>query len=329
MRRRAPRCEPRGGCGLLEAAPTLSVVPDTRRAGAPAGYDVDLAVPQELAPYALSTPDLRDASVTFPAGTVVSPSSANGLQACSLEQIGLNTGAPVACPNASKIGTVEVVTPLLGAPLTGSLFVAAQGANPFGSLLAVYLVVEGSGVQVKLAGRVTADPATGQLTTSFSGNPKVLSANSRCTCSAGKAHPGNPRACGEALSTGQLTFYSSPVALTPSSAFEVTGCAAPRFAPSFTAGTTDPRAGGFSPLTVAISRTDADQYLSGVQVTTPQGLLGVLAGIPLCPEPQASRGDCPAGSQIGHVLSTAGPARARWRSRVLGNRRTRVLDQKL
>ncbi len=296
------------GCGLLEVSPSLSVVPDTRRAGAPAGYEVDLAVPQELAPYALATPDLENASVTFPAGTVVSPSSANGLQACSLEQIGLNTGAPVACPDASKIGKVEVVTPLLGAPLKGSLFVAAQNANPFNTLLAVYLVVEGSGVQVKLAGRVTADPATGQLTTSFSGNPKVPFSELKVQLFGGEgASVANPRACREALSTSQLTFYSSPVALTPSSAFEVTGCAAPRFAPSFIAGTTDPRAGGFSPLSVAISRADADQYLSGVQVTTPQGLLGVLAGIPLCAEEQAATGTCPAASQIGHVLSTAGP----------------------
>jgi hypothetical protein len=296
------------GCGLLEAAPTLSVQPDTAQAGAPAGYDVNLTVPQELAPYALSTPDLRDANVTFPAGTVVSPSSANGLQACSLEQIGLNTGAPVGCPDASKIGTVEVLTPLLGAPLKGSLYVAAQGANPFKSLLAVYLVAEGSSVQVKLAGRVSANPANGQLTTSFTGNPKVPFSELRVHLFGGQgASLSNPTTCGEALSTSQLTFYSSPVALTPSSAFNVTGCTGPQFAPSFTAGTVDPRSGGFSPLSVAISRTDSDQYLSGVQVTTPQGLLGILKGIPLCPEPQASKGDCSSASQIGHVVSSAGP----------------------
>jgi len=306
------------GCGSLSASPTISVVPETSQAGAPSGYEVDLKVPQELAPYASSTPDLRDAVVTLPAGTVASPSAANGLEACSESEFGWEgvtptsvghaNESPVECPAGSEIGTVEVLTPLLGSPVKGSVFLAAQDANPFKSLLAVYMVLEGEGVQVKLAGRVSPNPATGQLTTSFTAIPQVPFSELRLHVRGGPAASlSNPTVCGPARSVAALTFYSSPVPVEPSSVFDVTGCGAPRFAPSFTAGTTTPVAGAFSPMSVLIARTDADQDIEGVQATTPPGLLGVLASVPLCGEPAASKGECPAASEIGHVVVGAGP----------------------
>ena len=296
------------GCSQLHAAPTLSVRPDTKQAGSPSGYEVDLGVPQELAPYALATPDLRDAVVTLPAGTVVSPSAANGLQACSEAQIGLNNGNPVSCPDASKVGEVEIVTPLLGEPLKGSVYAARQDANPFGSLLAIYIAAEGEGVQVKLAGKVSPNAVTGQLTTSFMNNPKVPFSELKVKLfGESTAALSNPTACGQAKTTSQLTFYNSPIPAEPSSAFEVSGCAGPQFAPSFVAGTTNPQVGGFSSQSVTISRGDADQYLSGVQVTEPQGLLAMLASVPLCAEAQASNGTCSSASEIGQVTAGAGP----------------------
>src|SRR5207253_1418104 len=75
-------------CGLLSPlfTPSLDVAPDgsteiapnTFQAGAPAGYEVHLAVPQSASSQPLATPDLRDATITLPAGTVASPSAANG-----------------------------------------------------------------------------------------------------------------------------------------------------------------------------------------------------------------------------------------------------------
>jgi len=56
------------------------------------------------------------------------------------------------------------------------------------------------------------------------------------------------------------------------------------------------------------SRQDREQYLKGVQVHTPPGLLGMLSSVPLCGEPQAAQGTCPASSRIGttRVASGAG-----------------------
>jgi hypothetical protein len=78
------------------------------------------------------------------------------------------------------------------------------------------------------------------------------------------------------------------------------------FAPAFTAGSLNPTAGAFTPLSVTFSRSDQEQELGGVTVRTAPGLLGRIAGVPFCGEPQASQGACPAASQIGHVQVSAG-----------------------
>ena len=59
----------------------------------------------------------RRAEVTLPAGMGINPSAANGLVACSDAQFGKGTRNPVACPPASKIGTVAIETPPLPARL--------------------------------------------------------------------------------------------------------------------------------------------------------------------------------------------------------------------
>ena len=45
----------------------------------------------------------------------------------------LGTNDPIQCPDASRIGEVSLRTPLLPKPAEGSMYLAAQGDNPFGS----------------------------------------------------------------------------------------------------------------------------------------------------------------------------------------------------
>jgi len=80
--------------------------------------------------------------VRLPEGMSFSPSFADGLQSCTLAQMRLGTNEPVKCPPASRIGEVELSTPLLPKAAEGSMFLAAQGDNPFGSTFALYLVLE-------------------------------------------------------------------------------------------------------------------------------------------------------------------------------------------
>ena len=82
------------------------------------------------------------------------------------------TEGPAECPDAAKIGTVEIDTPLLDHPLPRGRYLATPFENPFDSLLAIYVAVNDpiSGVVVKLAGHVEIGPE-GQLTTTFDGKP--------------------------------------------------------------------------------------------------------------------------------------------------------------
>jgi hypothetical protein len=301
------------GCGKLGFNPSLSVTPESQTAGSPTGLNADLRLPQRetLEPESqeqLAEANLKKAVVKLPAGVTVSPSVANGLGACTPEQIALSSKEKPSCPDSSKVGSAEVTTPLLSHPAEGSLYVAQQGNNPFGSLVALYLVVEAEGAIIKLAGEVSLDPATGQVTATFDKSPQLPSSEVKLHIFGGpRAALVTPSACGSYTTTGQLTPYSSETPVESNSTYQVTGgCAAQGFAPSFSAGTSNNQAGGFSPFSVTISRNDGEQALSGVTVTTPPGLLGVIKGVERCPEPQASQGACGQGSLIGHTTATAG-----------------------
>ncbi len=77
------------------------MLPDTLEAGEPAGYSLNLNVPQNTEAEGLATPDVKDTVVTLPLGTVISPSAADGLGDCSnLEFFG--SGSREAAP-ASRV----------------------------------------------------------------------------------------------------------------------------------------------------------------------------------------------------------------------------------
>jgi hypothetical protein len=309
------------GCDKLDFSPTVEVAPETSAASTPSGVEVNVRMPQSEDPNGLAEADVKDATVALPAGLAVSPSAANGLAACSEEQIGVSDAsnpivfneAPVACPAASKIGTIEIQTPLLEHPLVGGVYVAQQGnlpgngSNPFGSLLAMYANVEGSGVLVKFAGEIVANPVTGQLTAKILNNPQVPFSDAKFKFFGGpQATFMTPSACGTYTLNTTLTGWNGSVA-SPSGSFPVNQGCGQGFGPAFTAGTASNQAGGFTPFSMTLSRGDSEQGLSGVQVTMPPGLLGYLKSVPRCPEPQASEGACGAESLVGETSVSAGP----------------------
>jgi uncharacterized repeat protein (TIGR01451 family) len=296
------------GCSELHFQPQLQLRPTTSVASAPTGLEVDLKIPQHEKLEELAEAHLKDATVTLPAGVVVSPSAANGLQACSPAQIALGDGSPPTCPDASKIGDVEVKTPLLEEALHGSVYVAQQNENPFHSLLALYLVAEGSGVVIKQPGRVNLDPTTGQVSARFVDNPQLPFSDLKL-----RFHPGpraalvTPDACGSYAPSALLSGYNGSVLAPTLEPFTITGGCAHGFTPSFSAGMVSNAAGTFAPFTTTITRQDGDQPLGAVSVSPPPGLLGMLSRVSPCGEPQAAQGTCPQGSLIGHTTATAGP----------------------
>jgi hypothetical protein len=297
--------------GGLAAPAGLSFQPAIHAADTPSGYEARLTLPYSENPGGLANPTLRDTTVELPAGVVVNPASASGLGACTEAQIGfLGAGfqqpnplhfdeAPPACPDAAKIGTVEVHTPLLDHPLEGAVYLARQQANPFGSLLAIYLAVDdpATGIVVKLAGQVEADPTDGRLSARFADNPQLPFTELDLRLFGGPQAPlVNPRTCGAKATSTELTPWSSPYTPPVSSTDSFTigtgangsACAATEAAepnrPSFEAGTVTPIAGSYSPFVLRLSREDGSQRLRSLSVTLPPGLSGKLAGVPYCPE---------------------------------------------
>jgi hypothetical protein len=300
------------GCDKLAFNPSVMVAPLSRAAGTPTGLNVDLTVPQSESPDGLAAAHVKDVSVVFPAGMSVSPSAASGLGACSPDQIGLGTDSAVSCPASSRIGSVEIHTPLLADPLEGEVILAKQGDNPFGSLLAMYLAVKGPGFMLKLPGRVDADPVSGQLTATFDNNPQLPFDSLHLALRGGAQAPlVNPAVCGTYTTKAQLVSWSDKTVESDSS-FAISegesGAACPSggFAPGFSAGSVSPQAGAFSAFTLTLSREDADQTLGGISLKMPPGLLGVLKSVVQCPEPQASSGACGPESLIGHTTVGAG-----------------------
>jgi hypothetical protein len=342
------------GCDALSFVPSLEVSPDTLLADAPVGLGVSLQVPQPEEPGVSSTPPLRNAVVSLPAGMSISPGVVDGVQACDesgpeginfegpeSEQAGPSGEpqlAPGHCPDASIVGTAEAISPLLSEPVKGHLYLARPlcgGAGEAacteedaidGHLYRLYLELGGTGaladagVNIKAAGVVSANLATGQLTSTFANNPQLPFSELKLHLNGGpRASLASPQACGEARTTSDFTPWSAPgvtpegflvdgtVDANPFSRYVVTGCASPSgLAPGFVAGTVIPEAGAFTPFTLNISRHDGDQDLAGIQVHTPPGLLGMLSSVPLCEEPLAQEGHCPSSSRIGSTMVASG-----------------------
>ena len=309
------------GCGSLPFPASVSMLPDTLEAGAPAGYRFDLKVQQNNSPEALATSNVKDVKVTLPAGTVVNPSAAHGLKACSNALFALHSDGVGACPREAQVGTIEIHSPNIPLPLQGQVFLAEPECNPCtpadaedGRMVRLFLQAIGegeSGILVKLEGHGQIDQSTGRITTVFEDNPQLPFDELKLTLSGGpRAVLVNPRTCGVVRTDVHLTPWGTPLTpdSNPFSEFEVNqNCFGLQFSPSFVAGTTNIQAGEYSPFTLSFGRHDNDQFLGGLSLSMPPGLLGNIGSVPLCKEPEASQGTCGAGSLIGHVQVLTGP----------------------
>jgi hypothetical protein len=297
------------GCEKLPFSPTASVQPRSHAAESPTGLDLDLEVPQSNGPKELVTAHVRQVKMTFPKGMTVSSSSATGLDACSESQIDLDTVEAPQCPGSSKLGTVLIDTPVLSEQLQGSIYLARQYANPFDSLLALYIAVKGPGFYLKLPGKAELDPVTGQLTTLFDETPQLPFSKMQVQLKDGpRSALSTPRKCGTYTIRTEFRSWAQPDApVVSDSSFKVDeGCGSGGFSPKLSAGTTDATAGDSSSFVLRVTRADGEQNLAGIDVTLPEGLLAKLAGVPLCGDAAAATGDCPAASQVGRTTVGAG-----------------------
>ena len=197
------------GCDAVPFDPSVDVQAAQTAADTPSGLSVDVDVPQPQNPTGIAQANLRTAEVTLPEGTTVNPAAASGLAGCTQGQFGLANTNPVSCPASSKVGSVEIASPLQPDPLQGSIYVATPNANPFGDLIAIYLVAEGGGVTVKLAGEVAPDPQTGQVTTTIDNAPQLPFSHFGLNFFGGpRSVLATPQTCGTKTASASLTPWS-------------------------------------------------------------------------------------------------------------------------
>jgi len=338
---------PLQGCNRIPFNPDIQGAPSSKLAENPSGLSFSLTMPNSglLDRDAIAEGQAKKVEVTLPEGMSINPSQGEGLVGCNpaeyaRENVGSQPGE--GCPEASKIGTVQISTPLLAEDARGSVFVASPHDNPFDSLLALYVVakIPERGILIKQAGRVDTDPTTGQIRTTFDNLPQVPFDSFNLEFRPGGRAPlVTPAACGSYDVVARFTPWSATdpnnpapeEIVTRTSTFEVEhgvdggACPSggvPPFRPGLIAGTLNNAAGKYSPFNLRLTRNDGEQEFTNFSVKLPPGVVGKLAGIPFCSDQaiaaaKARTGanggqeelddpSCPAASQVGRTLVGAG-----------------------
>jgi hypothetical protein len=341
------------GCEALAFEPTIAIRPDTASADTPTGLaaEVTPTFAGLEAPGGRSSADIKNTTVVLPPGLVVNPGQAAGLLACPPGRPSLEAGretygdglttpeekargeednGPAHCPNASKVGTFVVKTPLLEADaekqFEGNVYVLRSNPPELKLLLAgsadgVNLKLPGTASLCEAAGEVLDGKtceAPGQLITAFDETPQLPFTLFKLAFSGGaQAALDTPAQCGTYTASTDFAPWSTP--FTPDvlrgSAFQLAegpgGGACPAsplpFSPSLTAGSTTDQAGGFTDFSMLLQRGDGQQRIEKLQFEAPAGLSGMISQVPLCGEAEANAGTCSASSRIGHATVTSGP----------------------
>jgi hypothetical protein len=328
------------GCERLGFAPKIEVAPTSKAAESPSGFDFALNLQNEglTSVNGIANADVEKAVVTLPEGFSINPSQAEGLNVCSEADLARETAfseAGAGCPNESKIGTVEVETPLLEETVKGSLYVATPYENPTHSLIALYMVLQNRqlGISIKLPLKVETNSSTGQITAVGEELPQLPFEHFKLHFREGTRSPlATPPACGTYDAQAALYPSSGGAPVNTTSAFQIISgpnsgpCPAggtPPFHPGLEAGTINNNAGAYSPFYVHLTRTDSEQEITHFSIKLPPGVTGKLAGIPFCPEAgiaaarsrerqphggqeELEHPSCPVASEVGHTLVGAG-----------------------
>ncbi len=325
------------GCSLLGFSPEIEAQTTSSAGESPTGlsFSLDIDDPGLTNPAGRAQSDIERTVVTLPEGFTTNSAAAGGLVGCTEAQLDRETSASEpgeGCPEASKIGSVEVETPLLEEALTGSLYVAQPFENEFHSLIALYIVIRNAklGIAVHQGIEVRPDPVTGRLTAVTDQLPQLPFSHFRLNFREGPRAPlTTPAKCGTYPVSAQLYPYANsdaPISRTATLQVdhgpEGRSCGAAVGGPDFNAGTITPLAGSYSPFVFNLARVDGSPQLRAISASLPSGLIARIAGVPYCPEAaiasaaarfeagqgagELSRPSCPAASAVGTVSVGAG-----------------------
>jgi hypothetical protein len=305
--------QPFTGCELLDFDPQLAARPTANGADSSSGFTFELDFDQDglTDPDGIAQSDLEGATVRLPEGLTVNPSSATGLDGCSDAEFGLHTGGEPQCPDSSKIGDLEVTTPLLDEQLGGDMILLdPKSTDPAsGEMFRGGLVVRNKerGILVKVQGKIVADPHTGRITASFDDNPQLPFDHLKVNVKGGpQGSLAMPQRCGQIATSTTMSPWSGNSPVLVNTPHTVGGDCSFGFAPNLSAGMDTQAARSHGDFAFKFSRRDGEQWLRGLTARLPKGLLASVKDLPLCSNAAANAGACPAGSKIGVVDAKAG-----------------------
>jgi hypothetical protein len=325
-------------CNQVPFDPHIEAEPTSNAATSPTGlsFGINVDDPGLTNAEGVAQSQIKKVVVTLPEGFTTNPSVAEGLKACSQATYESTKVEGPTCPEESKIGDVEIESPLVAQKVKGSLFVAKQGENPNGNnLLTIYLVARNPeiGVMVRQALKVVPNAVTGQLTTEVDNVPQLPFSHFSLSFRSGQRSPlVTPPACGTYTVGAALSPWSNPEGTVQrESSFKITtgpegqGCPSggvPPFHPDLHAGTYSNQAGAYSPFYTRITRKDSEQEITRFSIKLPTGMLAKLKGVSECTDAgialaksrevegggtvEQEQPSCPANSEIGHSLVGSG-----------------------
>jgi hypothetical protein len=316
---------PMSGCNRLPFETSATARATASAASSPSGLGLSLEAPDDGVrnPNGLAESTVKRVEVTLPEEFTINPSAAGGLASCDGTDYASTALDYDGCPEASKVGSAVLESPIFTGPLTGSVYFGGEAAKRFDGSLRLYIVARNPrlGLLVKLQGLLRVDPATGRITVVADRLPQLPLSGLQLEFSQGpRALLATPRECGIFPITFALTPYSNPAATVEALSPQVisTGpggdpCGGARFHPALIAGTEHNAAGTYSPLYVRLSRGDGEPELAGLSLALPAGLAANLSGIPPCPASalaaattrsgtdEAAAPSCPAASRLGRI----------------------------
>jgi hypothetical protein len=313
------------GCDQLSFDPSLAAKPTTTSADTASGMALDLKVPQFQDPDTPSPSEIRSVEIRLPDGFTINPNAADGKTSCSNAQAQIGTTEPAECPEFAKVGTTELNSSALPAPIHGYAYLGdPRPGDPY----RLILTADGFGTSIKLQGSILANPGNGKLTISFQDLPQAPFQEFNVHMfGSERGVLATPTQCGTYPVETKFTPWAAELSIQESTQFftidsgpggaPCPGSSRP-FGPTFEAGSTDNTAGTFSSFAFRATRSDGDQILSAANLTLPPGLLARLRGLPYCPNDSidqlSSRSGlaeqasplCPAASRIGGVVTGVG-----------------------
>lgn len=302
--------DPLTGCLDLPFGPELDLDLDDRAADRPTGVGVNVTIEEDESPDGLASAHLKNATIELPVGLSVSPGGVGGLAACTDRQFGLGGDGSPSCPGSSRVGAIEIETPMLAEPIEGDIYL---GEERPGERFRMLIAAQAQGATLKFVSPLDVDPENGQLSAQLRDLPQLPLQQLEMGFDGGQqALLATPLSCGSASSTGSFEPHTGGESVDSTAALKIADpdgspCSGGAgFGPALLTGSSVHAAGRATAFAMTLLRQPGQQLTRRFAVGLPVGLSASLAGVGSCPTIGLAAGVCPVASRIGAAFAQVG-----------------------